>query len=1343
MTERVHLELAIRRSGGPFRHVELDAPSDATVGEVLDRLGGHLGIGSAQGVIHARSALTGADLEREVAFNSAQLLRGEHLRLQVGRSSAAAAPHLGRWSTPPPAIDSSGRVQVHRPPRSLGDEEPRTCSVPAPPLKPTRRKFPVGAILTPLVLGVLLAVVTRRPQICLFAIFSPIMIFWNIIEDRRSRRDDMTRRGADYVVNVEKVTADTSALADEWARWMRHTHPDPFTAAGLVEQLSTRIWERRPGDVDYLRLRVGTGAVAAPISVEPESADTTTEDLARVEAAATASPVPVVVGVADHGVISVVGAPAVADSVLRWTVAQLTILHSPRDVALAALVVDAELADMLRWLPHTEHGLVDSAPVVCPGRSARDLLANLAALVDARRDQAVVGGRMSVDGPDVVVLVDARSDPDPALLATLTEFGPAVRVYTMWLGADPRRVPGASGCTVAVEGHAPGTAAVTRHASREVATANLDDLDGPSLRQVCTRLAPLADASAASRTAVVPSQVTLDDLQPDLAQPSVLRHNWEHAPRNTLTAHLGRCAGEDMVLDFGPSGSHVLVGGTTGSGKSELLQTLVTSLAVQYPPDRVAFLLVDYKGGAAFKDAKDFPHTVGLVSDLDAQLTRRALVSLNAEVRRREKILEAHSARDLAELRDKGKSEDPGELLIVVDEFDALSREVPEFVEGVVDLAARGRSLGIRLVLATQRPAGVISERIRANVAVRIALRLNDASDSNDVLGTGEAATIPRNLPGRAYARVHRELMEFQCAYVGGPAAIGPRGRISVRDMDAVESIGSGAYEAPEGVEARNDRTLLSAAVRACAQVMSVGNWRTPHAPWLPPLPSTVDLAELWGSIGDSDQLVFGLADQPDRQRQRVAALDLEHQHNMLIFGSSRSGKSAALLSLAASALRRLQAPVVHLYVFDYGGQGLMVLGRAPQCAAVVTAGQLGRAARVIRKLRRTIDERRQRLISSGSPTYADLCRQLGTEAPPRILVLLDSYGGAVAALDRVDGGRLLDALHRLVADGPAVGVHFVISAERRAAVPSALTSIITARLVLRMAERDDYPLLGVDAHVLAGTNPPPGRGVVGGSVEVQVATLGASDDLQDQWQATSTLIDDVASELSGWHVQPVEDMPAHVALERLKPAARMQVGIGIGDYELAEYRVDLAADHFLVAGPPRSGRSTALHTISLGIVNSEDRPTLLLLAPRRSPLHELSVWDASTANIFELAAVEAVLGVGEARLAAGSWVVVVADDIEDLPDPISQLLESWARRGREEQVRIVAAGDNRALLRSYSGLAPELRRSKCGLLLSADLNVDGDLLGVRLRAEAESTVGAGRGFAVRGGAVELIQVAT
>ena len=245
-----------------------------------------------------------------------------------------------------------------------------TCSVPARPVKSNRRKFPVGAIVTPLLLGVLLAVVTRRPEIALFAIFSPVMIFWNIIGDRRTQRDDLAKRGADHVVSVERVIADISGFADDWARWFRHTHPDPFTAAGLVERLSTRIWERRPGDVDYLRLRVGTGTVAAPITIVAESVGTTTEDLTRAEAAATASTLPVVVGLADHGVVSVVGTPALGNAVLRWTAAQLTILHSPRDVALAAVVVDSELADMLRWLPHTDHGLVDSAPVVGPGRAA-------------------------------------------------------------------------------------------------------------------------------------------------------------------------------------------------------------------------------------------------------------------------------------------------------------------------------------------------------------------------------------------------------------------------------------------------------------------------------------------------------------------------------------------------------------------------------------------------------------------------------------------------------------------------------------------------------------------------------------------------------------------------------------------------------------------------------------------------------------------------------------------------------------------------------------------------------------------------------------------------------------
>src|SRR6185312_8922072 len=198
---------------------------------------------------------------------------------------------------------------------------------------------------------------------------------------------------------------------------------------------------------------------------------------------------------------------------------------------------------------------------------------------------------------------------------------------------------------------------------------------------------------------------------------------------------------------------HALVGGTTGAGKSEFLQSWVLGMAAAYSPDRLSFLFVDYKGGAAFADCVQLPHTVGLVTDLSPHLVRRALTSLRAELHYREHLLNRKKAKDLLALEREADPEAPPSLVIVVDEFAALAKEVPEFVDGVVDVAARGRSLGLHLILATQRPSGVIKDSLRANTNMRIALRMADVHDSNDILGEDTAAYFSPSIPGRGAAK--------------------------------------------------------------------------------------------------------------------------------------------------------------------------------------------------------------------------------------------------------------------------------------------------------------------------------------------------------------------------------------------------------------------------------------------------------------------------------------------------------------------------------------------------------------------------------------------------------------
>src|SRR3981081_3563674 len=222
----------------------------------------------------------------------------------------------------------------------------------------------------------------------------------------------------------------------------------------------------------------------------------------------------------------------------------------------------------------------------------------------------------------------------------------------------------------------------------------------------------------------------------------------------------------------------------TGAGKSEMLQTLVAGLAAAHSPERLTFILVDYKGGAAFKDCVDLPHTVGFVTDLDGHLVNRALTSLRAELRRRETILRQTGTSDLITLQRRYPDLAPPSLAIVVDELAALAVELPEFIDRMLDIAQRGRSLGIHLVLATQRPGGVINDRIRTNTNLRLSLRFSDADDSRDVHGTGDAAQpgLPR---GRAFVRTGPgTVIEFQAAHASGSTTPGGTAPIVIRRMD-------------------------------------------------------------------------------------------------------------------------------------------------------------------------------------------------------------------------------------------------------------------------------------------------------------------------------------------------------------------------------------------------------------------------------------------------------------------------------------------------------------------------------------------------------------------------------
>jgi S-DNA-T family DNA segregation ATPase FtsK/SpoIIIE len=422
----------------------------------------------------------------------------------------------------------------------------------------------------------------------------------------------------------------------------------------------------------------------------------------------------------------------------------------------------------------------------------------------------------------------------------------------------------------------------------------------------------------------------------------------------------------------------MLVAGTTGAGKSEFLRTLVASIAASAPPQFVTFVLVDYKGGAAFADCVDLPHVAGVLTDLDGASTARALASLEAELRRRERLFRTAQAKDLDTYRLQREAAGPdlpvlGSLLIVVDEFATLVSELPDFVTGLVSVARRGRSLGIHLVLATQRPAGVVTAEIRANLGLRICLRVADSADSADVLGTIDAALIPVDRPGRALARAGPgRPVEFQSGLVSVDArrkVVHSRGPIAIRTVDwEPRSARPNAGVIDIAPSEQSDLRKLTGTLRAAARLLGI---ETRPGPWLPPLTDLVTVDALSREPG-ACRLPVALLDLPEEQRQSNVVVDLAAGEHWLAVGAPRSGKTTLLRTVAGQLAARLTATEAHLYVLDSPAEALAPLTRLPHCGAVLARSQPRALDRLLTKLAVEVQRRRRLFASRGDASTAE-----------------------------------------------------------------------------------------------------------------------------------------------------------------------------------------------------------------------------------------------------------------------------------------------------------------------------------------------------------------------------------
>jgi S-DNA-T family DNA segregation ATPase FtsK/SpoIIIE len=838
-------------------------------------------------------ATNGVDLDGHLLDGRTVIVAGTVLG--VGASALAVRRSPGAASVLE-ASPTPGRVALNRPPRIAPPASVRTLVVPVEPDEPPRRRMPLMAALLPLLFGVVIISTIGYSPFLLFVLLSPLMIIGTAVSDRRSGRSDHKRRLGEYHAALAGLDmAVTSAVADD-ERARRAADPDPAMVITIAGGPTARLWERRPTDPDFLRLRVGLADRPAGITLD-RGARRRAAHLGAVDPAAqrpqpVARLVPVSLDVAVAGVVGLAGPRPAALALARATLAGLAALHRPDDVRLAVATGADEADDWAwaGWLPHVGRPAGTGRRLAAGRVEVEALVGELAGLVEERaanRQQLLASG--PPPGDKVVLVLDGarRLRAVPGIAGLLAD-GPEQGVYAVCLDLDEASLP--SECratTVSGPSDAGGAPRWTvRLPDGEVVDDVLaDGVDAALADRVARALAPVDDLGGALGRGELPDAVRYLDLVA-MADPTAtdVLASWDANPGGRSTrALLGVGPDGPLAVDLAADGPHALVAGTTGSGKSELLQTLVASLALANRPDQLQVVLVDYKGGAAFAECAELPHCAGLITDLDGHLVHRALASLTAELKRREGLLAAVGASNLEAFWIARPDTVLPRLVIVIDEFASLVEEVPDFVKGVVGIGMRGRSLGVHVVLATQRPGGVITADLRANVNLRICLRVADPQESTDVVDAPDAARIPTGRPGRAYVRLGPggRPMAVQAARIGGRRPV-PADEESPPDatVDAVcVAVGPGALvPAPRGGgDDEEEGTDLAALVAAVREAATTARIAPPRSPWLAALPDVVllhdlDLPHAAGGVA------LGLADLPAEQRRDVLRRPRAHR---------------------------------------------------------------------------------------------------------------------------------------------------------------------------------------------------------------------------------------------------------------------------------------------------------------------------------------------------------------------------------------------------------------------------------------------------------------------------------
>ena len=1202
-----------------------------------------------------------------------------------------------------------------------------------------------------------------------------------IVKARRGGNAGTSDERRDYLKYLQQMRRQVRRTAERQRGALLFTHPEPDQLWSIVAE-GRRLWERRPTDADFAQVRLGRGPqqLSTPI-VAPQTAPMDElEPLAAeamgtfIKSHGTLQDLPLAVSLRAFYHITVCGDPDTVYGTVRAMIAQLTTLHSPDDlmVAVAAAPGAVDEWEWAKWLPHTQHRKEND------GAGSRRLIATGLGELEELLAKELEGRKgfsrdsvPSADKPHLIVVMDGAAVPQDSLIA-----GPDGIEGCTVIEVVPGDLDEPSGHLVVTVGK---DGLLLESASGASYSGKPDTLSSWQSEALARQLAPFRVSAGGDDGD--PSLVSMDFTEmmntgdPGAFDPA--RH-WRPRPMSEkLRVPLGvGTNGEYVWLDIKEAslqgmGPHGMCVGATGSGKSEVLRTIVLALAVTHSSEVLNLVLADFKGGATFAGMAEMPHTAAVITNLEGEATLidRMRDAIEGEMNRRQELLRAAgnyaNINEYERARAAGAALDPlPSLLMIIDEFSELLTAKPDFIDLFIQIGRIGRSLGMHMLLASQRLEEGKLRGLDTFLSYRLGLRTFSAAESRAAIGVPDAYHLPP-IPGVGYLKFGSDVMErFRAAYVSGPYRPPGQQRTSGGQVITAQPVLFTAAEVPiiepvaeqvvEEVEEVDD-SLLDTMLDTFVHRM-IGQGPPAHQVWLPPLEEAPSVDGLvpplqvtaergltspeYGALG---RLVVpvGIVDKPRDQRRDVLYQDYSGAAGHgLIVGGPQSGKSNMVRALV-SGFAVTHTPVeTQFYLLDFGGGAFGALAGLPHVGGVAGRLDVEKVRRMVSEVHGVLNRREELFRSAGIDTVTTYRSRRAAGRLPD-----EQFGDVFLIIDgwltfKQEYEVLEPVINDIAQRGLTYGVHVIVTAARYAEVRPALKDLLQNRTELRLGDSMESEIdRKVAVNVPAGS---PGRGITASKLHFLsgLPRLDGSSAVTDLSDGVADLVAQIDAAWTGPRAPQVRMLPAVLdgyALPKGFEHPELGIAFGVDEVELAPTFVNFETDPlFIVFGESESGKSALLRMLikqiterytpeQAGIVVGDFRRSLLGVVPQEYLVEYAAAAPAMSAIVEMLrgACSRRLPGpdVTPEQLRNRSWysgkdMFVIVDDYELVAtgsgNPMAPLAE-FLPFARDIGLRIIiarsAGGAGRALFEPVMQRMRELGGQ--GVLLSGDRN-EGALLG-------------------------------